>query len=233
MKTRSVLLLAALFILFCTSPVGWCRQTPPSPTAPAVAPPDLSLDDIMDRIEKRYADAAFSANFFQTATMKAMAITDTASGSLMVKSPGKMRWTYETPERQVIVTDGEELWVYRPDENQVMVGKASVFFGNGKGAGFLSDIKLLRKAFDVTLETPGTDTEYRLKLLPREPKFELSAIYLLISKTTFDVSRIITYNAYDDETLIELSRIRKEPKMDDSLFRFKIPQGVDILQLNE
>ncbi len=193
----------------------------------------LALDDIIERVENRYNVSSFSARFAQASTLKAMEITDTASGLIFVKRPGMMRWVYENPERQIIITDGNILWIYRPEENQVMVGKAPAFFGNGKGAGFLSDIKLIRKKFSIFLEKKESDDYHVLKLLPKEQSIDLSVIYLSISKKTFDIVQIVTHNSYGDETRIELSNIQFKQHLDDSIFSFKIPEGVDILQIDE
>jgi outer membrane lipoprotein-sorting protein len=50
---------------------------------------------------------------------------------------------------------------------------------------------------------------------------------------TFDVFRIVTYNSYGDETRIALSNIQFQMSLDDSMFSFQIPQGVEVLQLDE
>ncbi len=105
----------------------------------------LTLDEIIGRVEKRYMDSGFSVQFVQVSTLKAMNIEDTATGRLFVKHPGMMRWEYEKPDKQTIITDGTKLWIHRPDDNQVMIGKAPSFFGDGKGAGFLSDIKRVQQ----------------------------------------------------------------------------------------
>lgn len=194
---------------------------------------NLLLDDIIKRVEKRYAVAGFSAHFFQVSTIKAMEITDTASGKAFFKRPGKMRWEYEKPDRQIIITDGKTLWIYRPDDNQVMIGKSPSFFGDGKGASFLSDMKLIRQKFSILLEKKTAEGYYVLKLLPKEKTFDVSVINLSISTKTFDVFQIITYNSYEDETRIELSNIEFKPELNDSMFSFQIPQGVEILQLEE
>ena len=193
----------------------------------------FAVDEIMREIEKRYASTGFSAVFSQQSKLKALDMTDTATGTILVKRPGMMRWEYEKPNRHMIITDGEDLWLYRPDDNQVMTGKAPDFFKDGKGAGFLSDLKLLRKTFTVTLEKSGPDNEYLLKLVPMEKIFDISLLYLLISKENYNIIQIITYNSYDDETRIELSDIEFKDKIDNANFRFQIPEGVDILQLDE
>lgn len=197
------------------------------------APVNLTLDEIVDRVETRYAAPGFSARFLQTSTLKAMQIIDSASGRIFVKRPGMMRWEYEKPELQTIATDGRTLWIYRPEDNQVMIGKAPTFFGDGKGAGFLSDIQQIRRKFYITLENKIIEGNYRLNLFPITKTFDLSVVYLSISAKTFDVVRIVTYNSYGDKTRIDLSSIRLKQTLDDKLFTFQIPEGVDILYLDE
>ena len=62
---------------------------------------DLTLEQILDRLEKHYTGNNFKAEFIQESTVEAMAITDFASGKIFVRYPGKMRWEYEKPERQI------------------------------------------------------------------------------------------------------------------------------------
>ncbi|KKL27489.1 hypothetical protein LCGC14_2384620, partial [marine sediment metagenome] len=58
-------------------------------------------------------------------------------------------------------------------------------------------------------------------------------IYLTVDRNRFEVVQIVTYNIYKDETRIELSQLRFGQKLDSSLFRFNIPDGVDVLQFDE
>jgi outer membrane lipoprotein carrier protein len=192
-----------------------------------------NLEEIISGIEKRYSGAGFSARFEQRSIMKAMDITDTASGTIVVKRPGKMRWTYESPEKQVIITDGTNLWIYKPEDNQVAVGRAPAFFAGGKGAGFLSDMKQLREKFDIHLESGDIGGPYVLNLKPVGANLDIAAIYLTVSTGNFEITRIVTYNAYGDENRIDLKDIVYKDAIDDELFTFQIPKGADILQLEE
>ncbi len=202
----------------------------PSPQAT-----DKIIDEqaILTGVEKRYAAEGFSARFRQFSTLKAMDIVDTASGSIVVKRPGKMRWMYEVPEKQTIVSDGHHLWVYRPQDKQVMVGKTPTFFGNGKGAGFLTDLTSLQKQFEISREKDTPAGDYRLNLKPREKTQEISSIHLIVSKKTFNITEIITVNIYGDETRIEFSEIQFKKKIDDAIFTFNIPDGVDVIEIDQ
>ena len=193
----------------------------------------MTTEEILDRIEDRYARVGFTADFFQKSTIHAMHLTDTACGTAFFKHPGMMRWEYEKPDKQSIITDGKRLWIYKPEDNQVMIGKAPFYFGSGKGASFLADIKIMRKNFSISLEKDDKNNFYLLKLLPKEKKFDLAVIYLSVSKKDFTVFQIVTYNSYDDKTLIILSNLQFKQKMEDSLFSFKMPEGADILKIDQ
>lgn len=192
----------------------------------------LPVDQILDGMEKRYAGSGFAADFFQESMLKALQITDTAEGTLTVKRPGKMRWEYIVPDPQVIITDGQSLWIYRPTDNQVMVGAAPEFFSQGKGAGFLSDIRLIRESFIVEQQPAENETYFRLRLLPRKPNNDIAELILSIDKQSFQVDQVVTRNAYGDKTRIVLNNYRFNVDPDDALFNFSIPEGVDVVQID-
>jgi outer membrane lipoprotein carrier protein len=193
----------------------------------------LNIDQILDGIEAAYSGKGFSAAFDQEATIKAMQITDTARGELFVRRPGKMRWEYTAPEPQIIISDGASLWVYRPLDKQVMTGKAPAFFGDGKGAGFLADIRQVRRGFDVELEETAMGGEYRLRLTPKQKTPDVTAVHLSISADTFIITDVLTVNAYGDETWIKLRDYRFDQDFENEVFAFDIPPGTDVLKLNE
>jgi outer membrane lipoprotein carrier protein len=234
MKPTTVKLFCYPFVIVAILVLGLLSD-PPGLNA-ATETSNLSVDQILDRVEKKYTNSKFAADFIQKSTIKAMNITDMATGKVYIKYPGMMRWEYEKPDRQIIITDGDKLWIYRPEDNQVMTGKAPTFFRDGKGASFLSDVRLIRQKFDISLE-PGrpeeSDLFYHLKLIPREKTLDISQIRLMVSKKTFNVLQVTTLNFYGDETRIDLINFAFGMEMDDSLFSFTIPQGVDVIQIDE
>lgn len=193
----------------------------------------VMIQKILGGIEKRYAGKGFYAKFFQESMLKAMMISDTAEGRLIVKRPGKMRWEYLIPEEQTIITNGKSMWIYRPADKQVMVGKAPEFFSGGKGAGFLSDIHQIRKSFDVQLQKSISPDHFRLRLLPKTPTADLADIILSVNRSDFLVQQVLTYNSYGDETRIEFSEYQFNQNPKDSLFTFIIPDGIDVVQIDQ
>lgn len=212
---------------------GWGQNAAPPDDSPPAAVSSPSLEEILQRVEARYSVPGFTARFSQTSLLKAMDITDTASGRIAISRPGKMRWEYEAPETQVIISDGVQLWIYRPDDNQVMIGKAPAFFGDGKGASFLSDIGKMRNNFDISLEDRPDADNHILTLVPRKKTGDLTRITLSVSWATFGIEEIVTVNDYGDETRIVISEETFDPPPGDGLFEFAVPDGVEILQLDE
>lgn len=193
---------------------------------------DRLAADITGKLEERYAGRNFTADFFQESILSALDISDTAKGQAWFSHPGKMRWEYTSPDRHIIVTDGETLWIHRPEENQVIKGDAAVYFGDGKGAGFLANFNLVSEAFDISLEDQ-TETHWQLRLVPFEQQYELSAIYLSVNKQTIDIDQVITENLYGDTTRISFENLNFVSDLDSSLFEFKIPPGTDVIFMDE
>ena len=190
------------------------------------------LEQILKGMEARYSGKGFSVAFFQESMLKAMQISDTAEGRLTVKKPGKMRWEYILPDPQTIMTDGKSMWIHRPADNQVMVGRAPAFFGDGKGAGFLSDIRQVRKSFRVEALPSRENNHYRLKLTPKQPTPDIAEIFLSVAKASFQVDQVGTLNAYGDETKISLNNYKFNLDPDEELFSFVIPDGIDVVELD-
>lgn len=224
MRQNLLPLIMLVTILLCSSMAAADEQS-------EGAKNKLSVDDILEKVEKRYALSGFTAGFFQSSTLKALNITDTAVGKISIKRPGKMRWIYEAPDRQSIITDGVRLWIYRPDDNQVMLGVAPSYFGAGKGASFLTDIRLMQETFDISLVKARVPNRLKLKLVPKEKTVDVTHIYAWISPQTWEVSEVATYNTYGDETRLEFSNIEFIDDLPDPLFMFTIPEGTDVVEL--
>jgi outer membrane lipoprotein carrier protein len=218
-SVRVLILLTAVVV--AALPAALCADSTPP------------LDYILKELEKRYTGSQFSADFLQESTIKSMEITDFAAGRVYVRYPGMMRWEYEKPEPQVIITDGHKLWIYRPLDNQVMTGNAPVFFRDGKGASFLSDIRLVRQKFTITLHPPEGEYLYELRLVPREKTLNISQIRLYVVPRAFTIARVVTLDDYGDDTRIDIVNPQFNVELDPALFKFDIPPGADVQKIDE
>ena len=191
---------------------------------------NIVLEKLLNRIESKYSNRDFLVNFTQISTLRAINVIDKAYGKAFFRYPGRMRWEYQSPEKNEIITDGENLWIYRPGENQVVKGKSKNFFITGSGGAFLSDISMMRKFYRLSIEK--TDSSFiDLLMIPKKKMPDVASIHIRISRDDYEINRIITSNIYGDTTELQFNDI-KFKKLDDSLFRFSIPAGTDIIFMN-
>jgi outer membrane lipoprotein carrier protein len=205
------------------------------PGMAAATDPDSLNDNIREKvlsaIEKRYGGKSFEASFNQISTLAALDMTETAIGKAVFSHPGKMRWEYLEPEKQEIISNGKFLWIYRPQQDQVLMGEAEEFLKTGAGGAFLSDIALIRENYIITvLENADDYTE--LELMPQGQDPNISKIIIRVSKKSNDIIQVLIHNAQGDTNLFEFTDIRFTP-VDASLFEFSIPDGVNIVELNQ
>ena len=194
----------------------------------------ITAPELLKQIRQTYGCGSFQARFDQTSTLKAMDITDTASGRAYFMEPGRMRWEYIEPEPQKIITDGKRLWIYKPQENQVLTGDAAALFGEGQGVSFLAAISTIEEKNSVSIDHERQkDGYYTLKLVPDEKTADMAAIYFYVSRQSGLVEELETVNAYDDVTRIVFSDIRLGGAIDSSLFTFTPPEGADVLLLDQ
>jgi len=230
---RGLTVISTLMILFFASGQTASGQELPATDLPQAAAPVRPIDDIIAGVENRYAGPAFSARFAQETTIRDMDISDVARGRVWMQRPGHMRWEYDAPEHQIFVSDGKTLWIHKPADNQVMIGRAPAFFGDGKGAAFLTDMARIRETFVIAAGGPDTAESHALLLFPREKNAEISSIGLTIDRDSHEVLSVVTLNAYGDETRIRLSDYRFEETPDEGRFRFEIPPGADVVTLDQ
>jgi outer membrane lipoprotein carrier protein len=194
---------------------------------------DLSIPEILGRVQQRYAVTDFEADFVQESHLKAMALVDTAQGHVCFKPPAMMRWHYKIPEQYLIITDGESVWIYRPEENQVMVGRAADYFADVQWTRFFSQPDRLLDDFVVQLAPTEfmEEDRYVLELLPKKKLSNVANVLLFISESTFDIVGLVTFNVFGEETSIRFEAFKFNQGLDASLFMLNVPKDADVLQL--
>ncbi|MBW1987976.1 MAG: outer membrane lipoprotein carrier protein LolA [Deltaproteobacteria bacterium] len=229
MKPTFCILWAFLLLAAWTAP-GPAQEPPgdqhPSPLA------------ILEKVRAAHEEKTLCADFFQKSVLSGMGMEDTASGTVCFRHPDKMRWEYEKPERQVVVSDGKTLWIWRPADNQVMKGDAEKLLGPGQGGSFFSDPAVLKEAFDVSMageqwvKENGAEGTWALKLVPKNPRPEFSLLYILVDKETNRVARTVSCNPYGDSTTIRFSNF-SSPGLSPGYFSFAPPAGADVLRMDQ
>ena len=147
-----------------------------------------TLDEAVSALEqaqRRVTD--LKAPFRQAAHNKALNQTVDARGTLYLKKPGRLRWEYQTPTPQEIVSDGTRLWIYTPQLKQVNVSAAPAALA-GPAGSFLQGLGQVREHFDARFLNPAQPTDADglvvLDLVPKRPQPLLARLIVSVDPRT-------------------------------------------------
>jgi len=193
----------------------------------------LSLEEVVAKIQEQYENNQdFQANFQQESFLKSLGRKQEAAGVVYFKKPGKMRWTYQKPNKQEIISDGQNLWNYRPEEKQVIVSPMSQAFQSKAPQTFLAGLGNLQKDFRARfLKDPSAGANYALEFTPVENQGSLEKLFLLVEKGSFKIIQAQIQDAMGNITTINFSKVKFNNKLSDALFHFTPPAGVEVFKM--
>jgi outer membrane lipoprotein carrier protein len=192
-----------------------------------------SADQIVDSLQKNYdATVDFVADFRQETEVKTLNRNLKAWGKLTFKRPGKMLWLYEEPKGQFVLADGKNLYFYQPEQNQVIKSPLSNAFRSDIPLSFLLGLGNLKKDFNAALKA-ADDNQYVLRLEPKGDLGGFSEVLVGVSRSTSDILWVSVRDAASNVTTIRFSTMRKGIGVQESLFRFQLPDGVDVVELGQ
>ena len=211
---RAALLLAGL-ALFVAAPAAQERRTP---------------DAMATALQARYQGIRdFSADFVQTYRGGVLRTQTSERGTVLVKKPGRMRWTYTTPERKEFVSDGQKVYSYLTQDKQVIVSPLPSEDQATTPALFLTGKGDISRDFTATYgENPPAGTTV-LKLTPRrsEPEYE----YLMVSldPATLQIRALTTRDRQGGDSTLTFTNLKENTGISDKEFVFRVPRGVDVI----
>jgi outer membrane lipoprotein carrier protein len=199
---------------------------------PALAAP--TLDEAVSALEQAQRKVTdLKATFRQTAVNKALNQTIEARGTLYLKKPGRLRWEYQTPTPQEIVSDGTRLWIYTPELKQVNVTAAPAALA-GPAGSFLQGLGQVREHFDPRFLNPAQPVDAEglvvLDLAPKRPQPLLTRLIVSVDPGTWLVRQAIVHDELGNTVTVRFGDTVVNSGLSDSLFVFVPPPGVAVVQ---
>jgi len=151
-----------------------------------------------------------------------------ASGIMEFRRPGKFRWTYQKPYKQLIVGDGSKFWLYDADLNQVTVRKLNAALGSSPAA-LLSGSNEIERGF-VLAENGTRDGLEWLQATPKGKGQDSSFDTILMGfNAQAELVAMELTDMYGHKTMLRFSAMLRNPKIPESQFQFSPPKGADVL----
>ncbi len=192
-----------------------------------------NLGSVIDGIQKKYEQINnFHAVFIQESEVKALNKVQKANGEVWFKKPGKMRWNYDTPNKDQIVSDGKTLWFYDEEEGQVIETPLNQVSETQSTTTLLSGLGNIKELFNASFTEPGDispNGSYLIDLMPKGDE-EYNKVTISVDKKDMMVNTIYLYDPFGNLTTMKLEDIKVDGAVSDSLFDFKVPSGVEVVK---
>jgi len=186
-----------------------------------------TTDELIKKVEKRYSNKTFQADFFQQSVLKALDIRQSAGGFVIFSHPGKMYWQYNFPDKQEIITDAHTVWIYSHEDNQVTIASAGDYFKEGSGGSFLSNIGSISKNYEIKSKDIEETGKKILILTPLE-KGAISEIEVTVLAENGKIISVKTINQSSDETVLNFKNEEFLNEIDENIFKFTPPENASI-----
>ncbi len=190
------------------------------------------MKDVVDNLQMRYEKIKdYQADFSQDAVLKLGQTTEKAFGKIYIKKPDMMRWDYDKPRRQQIIINKNEIIIYVPDEKQVMKDRAPQ--GSLNMTSFITNVARIREDFNIAFyqnKKEPNSGRYFLELTPKKEGMNITKAVIEVSEKDFLIQRLSITDLQGNTTNVSFSDIRIDAGIKDSLFAFKIPKGVEVIE---
>jgi outer membrane lipoprotein carrier protein len=199
--------------------------------------------------EARYRTAkTLQATFLERYTENGQMIRS-ETGTAYFRRPGKMRWEYESPERDVFLVDGKMAWFYVPADHTVMCVPAkqstdwrtplALLAGEMKVSRVCARVELAgeekaqsEKNVVLRCELRGAESAGS----QRDPATGATAgggrgdtVFFEIEPDTGELARLLVRQRGGVQVEFRFANWRIDPPVPDSMFRFEVPSGVAIV----
>lgn len=154
-------------------------------------------------------------------------------GRVWMQKPARLRWDYLTPYTQHIIADGQQVWTYDIDLEQVTVRDQTEALSRS-ALSALTDSSRLERYFEL-VDAGESEGLTWVRLIPKpqsageyeDQQHEFEEIRLGFIKNRLSQMQIA--DRLGQSTAIEFHRIQRNLSVDETLFQFTVPEGVDVI----
>jgi outer membrane lipoprotein carrier protein len=201
--------------------------------APGVVSQDAarpSPAELAKSIQSRYSKIQdFSADFVHTYEGGVLRRKAQERGTVLIKKPGKMRWSYREPERKLFVSDGQKLYAHISADRQVIVSKLPAGDEVSTPALFLTGKGDLLRDFTVSDPQVGAADTYTLQLVPKSRAPEYEVLLLTVDRKTLGLRGLIAHDHQGGRSTFVFTNLKENIGVSDKEFVFQMPKGVEII----
>lgn len=189
-----------------------------------------SPETVVRAMQKRYEGIRdFSADFSHTYRGGVLRTETREQGTVVIKKPGMMRFTYLKPERKEFVSDGHKVYSYIPEDKQVIVADVPREDAATSPAMFLAGKGDMVRDFTSAIESNPPAGSTVIKLTPRKPEPEYDYMVVTVDAKSLQLRALTTRDRQGGLSTLAFTNLKENAGISDKEFAFRIPRGVDVI----
>ena len=183
--------------------------------------------DVARRLQARYETVRdFSADFTQTYQGLLLRRAATERGKMLLKKPLRVRFTYDSPEKKVFVSDGSQFYSYFPDDRSGTVSPLPKEDELSTALLFLAGRGNLVRDFTASLAPAPAASEWHLRLVPRK-QADFDTLTLFVDRQTLTLRGFVSVDDQGTNT-VRFTNLKENTGLRDTAFLFAFPKGTEI-----
>ena len=184
-----------------------------------------AAENTLTRLNKFLQTETFAAAFTQKVYDEKQSLVGDSVGTVTIQRPGKFRWEYLKPSRQLIVSDGVNLLNYDPELEQAIIQPLIVSLGYAP-IMLLSGDNVSPDKFEIDIAGHHQNLDW-IVLIPKVQDTEFTRIELGFNRET--LVKIKMHDHFQQVTLIHFLRAQFGVDIKKDTFRVYLPTGTDII----
>lgn len=206
---------AALVAGLALSLAGSTTRAEQAPAAPELA----------RRIQVHYNTVAdFTADFVATFKYQLTHQVSVERGTLKVKKPSRMRWTFTKPDRKEFVADGTRLYTYFPADRVGTEHMLSETGDDSLALLFLAGKGDLTRDFAASMPPEQPAGEWQLVLSPKKRQDQYDTLTLGVRRDSLALTGLVIVDEEGTQSY-QFTNFKNNTGLKDSDFRFVFPPG--------
>lgn len=186
-----------------------------------------NADAIIQTVEDHYNHlSSLKARYVEH--YRGMGLDRTEAGTLLLKKPGRMRWSYDQPAGKVFILDGKYGWFYTPGDSQAQRIPVKQLDDLRSPLRFLLGRTQLKKELD-NITVVHEETDFRISGVPKGMQERIRQLSLWVNGSGV-ILKMKIEEVDGSITEFDFFSVEENVPIKNFDFTFSAPEGVTVVE---
>ena len=187
--------------------------------------------ELAQKLQARYEETkTMTADFKQSTSVPMSTRKRLGAGKVIISKPGRIRWDYQAPDKQVLISDGKKVSMFIANSAQMIVQPVSQYINSDVTYAFFAGTGNIARDFKVLPSERSGDANLKaIKLVPKTAHPQVEYLHVWIDEN-FMIRRLEIVDHFGSITDLAFSNITRNEPVSPETFVFTPPMGTEIIE---